>query len=112
VLTNYTTPAWMKANGACILAGCAADANGNVGYYIVHRMCTQPNTTYNGNGPLGVPNQCATLQSQGGGNSGGSMAVGHWDFQGNPQIYYRVTTLVVGPRNTQSVVEAMVALSN
>ncbi len=110
--TNYTTPSWMLANGGCVAPSCAPDSNGNVAYYIVHRMCTQANTTYNGVGGTGVPNQCATLAATGGASTGGSMSVGSYSFQTNPQIYYRVTTLVVGPRSTQAVVEAMIALSN
>ena len=40
------------------------------------------------------------------------MSVGSHDFQSTPQLYYRVTTLVTGPRNTQSIVQAMLVLSN
>jgi Tfp pilus assembly protein PilX len=109
---TYTDPTWFQANGTCAVAGCAADANGNVTYYVVHRMCTQANTTYNGTGATGQHNTCATLTATGGSSTGGSMGVGSYNFQTNPQLYYRVTTLVVGPRNTEAVVQAMVALSN
>ena len=108
---NYSNPTWFQANGACLVAGCAPDANGNVTYYVVHRMCTEPNTAYNGS-QLGVPNQCATLTATGGASTGGSMQVGSHDFQPNPQLYYRLTALVIGPRNTQSVVQSMLVLSN
>lgn len=108
---SYSDPAWFQANGACAVAGCAPDANGNVTYYVAHRMCTEPNTAYNGS-LSGVPNTCATLASTGGGSTGGSMSVGGHDFQTNPQLYYRITALIVGPRNTQAVGQSMVVLSN
>jgi len=108
---NYSNPAWFQANGACAVAGCAPDGNGNVTYYVAHRMCTEPNTAYNGS-LSGVPNTCATLVPIGGASDGGSMNVGSHDFQPNPQLYYRVTALIVGPRNSQAVVQSMVVLSN
>ena len=108
---NYSDPNWFVANGVCATAGCAPDANGNVGYYVVHRMCSQPNTAYNGIGPTGAANACATFL-QNGATSGGSMAVGNPNFVAPPDIYYRVTSLVVGPRNSEAVVQAMVVLSN
>jgi Tfp pilus assembly protein PilX len=105
VTTNYTNPAWFQANGACAVAGCAPDANGNVSYYVVHRMCTLKNLVYNG-----PNNLCATLPHVGT-CSGGSHGTPQ-KFPCPPDIYYRVTTLIVGPKNTQSVVQAMVALAN
>ena len=108
---NYSDPNWFLANGVCA-AGCAADANGNVSYYVVHRMCTQPNTAYNGVGPTGAANACATFLAVGGVLTGQSMAVGNPGFIAPPEIYYRVTTLVVGPRNSSSVVQAMLVFSN
>ncbi|HTS54532.1 MAG TPA: hypothetical protein VMH26_14755 [Burkholderiales bacterium] len=107
---NWTSSAYWAANSVCVNA-CAPDANGNITRYVIHRMCQYPNTNYNGNGPGGQPQSCATLAA-GGAGSGGSMSVGSHDFQPTPQLYYRVTTLVTGPRNTQSIVQAMLVLSN
>jgi type IV pilus assembly protein PilX len=87
--------------------GGAADAAGNVVRYVIHRMCTEPNTAYNGTN-AGVPNNCALNTPTSGGGSGGSMAVGSPQFQGIPQIYYRITTRVEGPRNTVSIVQVSV----
>jgi type IV pilus assembly protein PilX len=109
---NYSDPTWFQANGACAVSGCAPDANGNVSYYVVHRMCTQANTAYNGTGGTGVPNQCATLAATNPGQTGNSQSIGGSGFQPPPQLYYRVTTLVTGPRNSQSVVQAMLIFSN
>lgn len=108
---NWTSSAYWAAGSVCVNA-CAADANGNIARYVIHRMCQYPNTNYNGNGPGGQPQSCATLTASGGAGTGGSMSVGSHDFQSTPQLYYRVTTLVTGPRNTQSIVQAMLVLSN
>ena len=107
---NYFDSTWFAANGQCLPAGCAPDANGNVTYYVVHRMCTQRNAPYNGNGATGQPNQCATLTSTGNSSTGGGMGVGSYQYQTTPQLYYRITALVVGPRNTQAAVQVMVVI--
>ena len=107
---NYFDSTWFAANGQCVVAGCAPDTNGNVTYYVVHRMCTQRNTPYNGNGATGQPNQCATLTATGNSSTGGSMSVGGYQYQSTPQLYYRITALVIGPRNTQAAVQVMIVI--
>ncbi len=110
-----TEPDWNDpaswASAVC-LNGCAADASGNRVYYLIHRMCTQANTAYNGTGATGQPNQCATLTATGTSSTGNSNNVGSFGFQTTPQLYYRVTTRVVGPRNASSIVQSMIVLSN
>lgn len=88
------------------------DTAGNNIYVIIHRMCTQPNTTYNGNGAGGVANICSLYFPTSGASTGGSMSVGSFTFQGNPQLYYRITSRVQGPRNTFSFVQTMVTMPN
>lgn len=88
------------------------DASGNQIYVIVHRMCTQPNTAYNGNGAGGVANICSLYFPTSGASTGGSMSVGSFTFQGNPQLYYRITSRVQGPHNTLSFIQTMVTLPN
>jgi Tfp pilus assembly protein PilX len=94
------------------LNGGAADAAGNVISYVIHRMCTEPNTTYNGVGAGGNNNQCALSTAAGGSSGGGSMAVGSVQFTGNPQVYYRITARSQGPKNTESYVQSMAAVTN
>jgi Tfp pilus assembly protein PilX len=91
------------------LNGGAPDAAGNVISYVIHRMCTLPNTSYNGAG-----NQCATQAPSGAAATGGSMraATDTPSFAGTPQVYYRVTSRIQGPRNTETYVQAMVAITN
>lgn len=98
--------AW--ASSIVLNAG-AADAAGNVVRYVVHRMCTEPETAYNGkNG--GVDNQCALAYPLSSAALGGSVSTGAPVFEGIPNLYYRVTTRVDGPRNTVSVVQASVLI--
>jgi Tfp pilus assembly protein PilX len=94
------------------LNGGAEDAAGNVVSYLIHRMCTCPDTAYNANCVGGATaNQCAMSMPSGGSTTGGSMAVGSVVFQGTPQIYYRVTVRSAGPRNTASYVQSMIAIT-
>lgn len=94
---------------AVVLSGGAPDAAGNVVRYVIHRMCTEPDTAYNGSN-AGVANQCALFFPVTGASTGGSMAVGSTQFEGIPQLFYRVTTRVDGPRNTISVTQVSVLI--
>lgn len=85
----------------------AVDASGNVVRYVINRMCTEANTPYNGSN-AGVPNQCGLFFPPTAAATGGSLAVGAPNFQGIPQLYYRVTVRVEGPRNTVSIVQASI----
>ncbi|MBI1964752.1 MAG: hypothetical protein HYV99_09970 [Betaproteobacteria bacterium] len=96
------------AESTCI-NGCGEDAAGNTIRYMIHRMCTEPNTPYNGTN-AGVANQCALSYPAVGGSTGGSMTVGASQFEGIPQLYYRITTRVDGPRNTVSVIQVSVLI--
>jgi Tfp pilus assembly protein PilX len=101
-------PNWFDAaswSESVTLNGGAPDASGNVVRYVIHRMCTLPDTPYNSSSPT---NECALYFALSGGAAGGSMAVGAPQFVGTPQIYYRVTTRVEGPRDTVSVIQTSV----
>jgi hypothetical protein len=91
--------------GALCMNSCAADANGNAAWYIVQRMCTQPNQAYNA-----ATNSCA--QSQGGSASvcANSAGFGVPPMECVPSLYYRITARVTGPRNSVSVVQIIVAI--
>ncbi len=81
------------------------DGSGYTVSYVIHRMCKDPDKPYNG-----ADQQCAMTFPSSAGASGGGMAVGATVFEGNPQLYYRITARVVGPRNTVSIVQAVVLL--
>lgn len=104
-------PNWFAEDiwqNAVTVAG--ADAAGNTVQYVIHRLCTQPDTAYNGIN-AGVANQCATsLTTTPASNAavGTSVKLGASVYQTNPMVYYRITSRVLGPRNTVSVVQATV----
>jgi Tfp pilus assembly protein PilX len=90
--------------------GGAEDPAGYTVSYIIHRMCTQSNTPYNGSN-AGVQNECA-LYYEGGASVGGSNRSAATMFEGNPQVYYRITARVQGPRDTQTFVQSFVTIMN
>jgi len=92
------------------LNGGAPDASGNVIRYQIHRMCTLRDLPHNGADALGNTNECARYFALSAAASGGSMAVGAPQFLGTPELYYRVTTRVEGPRNTVSVIQTSVLI--
>jgi len=123
-------PDWSKAeswvNQAC-LDGCNADATtGNIVSYKIHRMCTEPNTIFNGVGATGNQNQCGKYDASTDGTTGAYRTRKHGESSrvyeellgqggGSPgsssiSVYYRVTVRVRGPRDTLSIVQAMVML--
>jgi Tfp pilus assembly protein PilX len=89
---------------AVSLNGGIPDAAGNTIKFVIHRMCTLPNLAYNGVSG-GVTNECSLYYGTGSGTSGGSMSVGAAQFEGTPQVYYRITVRVDGPRNTVSIIQ-------
>lgn len=87
----------------------AADAAGNIVRYVIHRMCNCADVSYNENcAGSTTPNVCGLYYPIETGAAGGSMSVGSPVFVGIPQIYYRITTRVDGPRNTVSITQVTV----
>lgn len=94
-------PIWTSAR---TLNGGVADNAGNVVRYVIHRMCT---TTGGYNDP---GNQCLMSATTSSATEGNDQSIGAAQYQGTPQLYYRVTTRVDGPRNTYTVVQMTVLL--
>lgn len=89
------------------------DAGGNTVSYLIHRMCTCPDTPYNGS-CAGVANQCALTTPSTAApppGAGDSFTIGAPGYLQDPMVYYRITVRTVGPRNTTSFVQAMVAIA-
>lgn len=78
-------------------------ATGNTVSYTIQRLCNSAGD------PAAVGVDCAAAQSAGS-TSGSSKGAGFIALQYNSQVYYRITSRVVGPRNTVSYVQAIVAL--
>lgn len=104
----YDANTWAAAPALTYASGVGVPADYTVSY-IVHRMCTQPNTAHNGSN-AGVPNKCgmSTDNVNEGGPVGAPGAEG--EFGGLNRVYYRITVRVVGPRNTVSLVQSMVSV--
>lgn len=88
------------------------DAVGNTVQYVIHRLCTQPNTAYNGkNGS--VANECSTSEATSPASNasvGSSVQVGAAVYNTSPMVYYRITARAKGPKNATSVVQATVLI--
>lgn len=88
------------------------DTAGNTVNYVIQRMCLttgDPNTDANpcATSPTAASGSCpGGTTCTGGGGRGGTGS----NVNAAKQTYYRITVRVTGPRNTQSLVQAMVAL--
>jgi type IV pilus assembly protein PilX len=88
------------------------DAVGNTVAYVIQRMCANtgdPNTEINScsTSPQASAGSCpGGTTCTGGGGRGGTGS----NVNSAKQTYYRITVRVSGPRNTQSLVQAMVSL--
>lgn len=80
------------------------DASGNEVFYVIHRLCSIP-------GLINLPAQsCATSVGIG---TRSSMDAPTYDAQGlltSNRVYYRITSRIVGPKNTVSFVQAVVLI--
>lgn len=71
--------------------------------YIIHRLCSNPVAYTDGT------NSCVTYVPPSSKSEGrNSLNTGEQPFTGNAIPYYRITTRVLGPRNTVSYVQAVV----
>lgn len=77
------------------------DAAGNTVQYVIHRLCNSTGVPAS-SGCSAAPVEAA---QEGGSQGGGQTAI-----RPDPQIYYRITARVTGPRNTVSFVQAIVSL--
>lgn len=95
------------ANCGMVAAAVASDRlpEGYAATYVINRMCDSE----------GSPNDpslfCSSYLSTSGGSGStkGGASYGQMPLTGTSQQYYRITTRVVGPRNTESIVQAIVA---
>lgn len=87
-------------------------STGNTVSYLIQRMCDkegEANTDLNScaSSPFASAGSCpGGTTCTGGGGRGGTGS----NVNSSKQTYYRITVMVSGPRNTQSLVQAMVAL--
>jgi Tfp pilus assembly protein PilX len=77
------------------------DAAGNQVRYVIHRLCTFAGQ------PPGGANNCLSTTSAGSGQ-GSSKGAGVQNPSGTAVWYYRITSRVIGPRNTASYVQTLI----
>jgi type IV pilus assembly protein PilX len=100
VLVKTCSPACANCGRVCRLP---TDANtGNTVSYTIQRLCQTPGD------PMQVPTGCAS-GAQRSTLVGASLAAGAVTLPMITQYYYRITTRTVGPRNTVSYVQTIVA---
>lgn len=100
---------WSKFWGDNLAASAktlTTDNAGNTVSYVIQRMCSLPGDAQS------TANECATSPRASAGTcAGGSSCDSQKDnLAGVSQVYYRITVKVVGPRNTESFTQAIVAL--
>ncbi|MCX8087291.1 MAG: hypothetical protein N3C63_10395 [Rhodocyclaceae bacterium] len=77
---------------------------GNKVYYLIQRLCSGEGQPYTGGLTCVGPPPSAES------NTGGSKAVSVVALQRANKVYYRITSKIVGPRNTVSFVQTVVAM--
>jgi Tfp pilus assembly protein PilX len=103
---NYLQPNNAVWNNALTLP---ADAFGNISSYLIYRMCSQPDTPYNGSN-AGIQNVCAISMSNQTSNSGNSSGYNAFNFSGRPQVYFQIITKTVGSKGATDVTVSTVKL--
>jgi len=94
-------PAKPNFNWSTAAVNLGDNGNGNQVQYVIHRLCDAP----------GDPASKNCIRGSGGGavaGTKGGAVYGSFALSGTTQIYYRITTRIVGPRNTISYVQVMV----
>jgi type IV pilus assembly protein PilX len=104
-----TEPDWKDSTTWATAQQMTDSATGSNIAFLIYRMCTQPDTPYNGDNG-GVPNQCAVRTVSGIAAGGASNNVGAVVFGNASQLYYRVVIRVIGPRGT-TFTDTFVAIS-
>lgn len=80
-----------------------ADAQGNVIRYVIHRMCAAADSP---------PDDCIMFFPPAVAGAMSSKQTGAPAYEAFPQIYYRVTTRVEGPRNNVTVIQTSVLIQS
>lgn len=98
-------PDWTVDTAWTVKKAAGTDGVGNELEYVIHRMCSQANTSYNGD-----INQCMTIESESAQVLGNSLSAGSFQFKGAPQISYRITMRSKGPKGAYTVVQTFYTL--
>lgn len=94
---------WKNSIPAAAINTLGTDAAGNTVRYVIHRLCSDDGS------PTAVACSSSPNDTGASGNSKGSPSGGP-PLAAVPQVFYRITAQVSGPRNTQSYVQVVVAM--
>jgi len=95
---------WMDLNEwnkAAVLNGGAADVSGNVVYYVIERLCRDPNVANTSTSCAATPDNAAIT------GEGIDASQANY-FTRPPATHYRITAKSVGPRNSVTIVQMLV----
>ena len=85
-------------------AGTTLDTTGNHVYYLIQRLCSIP-------GSINAPSQSCTVASASGlGSTQGTPDYSRYGLPSKNEAYYRITSRVVGLKNTVSYVQAVILM--
>lgn len=104
--TPANEPDWWDPNtwtNAAQLNAGTPDASGNVIYYLIHRLCKDPNASNNASGQ-----SCAATPDNTAISGEGIDASAPNYFTRPPATHYRITARSVGPRNSIAIVQTLV----
>lgn len=90
---------WDKSDRAVLVE---TDAGGNQVRYVIHRLCGAPGAL------TAATQECVTSSDPTKGGTLRALEGGERVLAGQTQVYYRITARVDGPKNTVSIIQAMV----
>lgn len=102
--TPVNEPDWWDNNtwnNAAVLNAGTPDASGNVVYFIVHRLCKDPNVSHGDTTCAATPDNTAIS------GEGVDASMPNY-FTRPPATHYRITARSVGPRNSVAIVQTLV----
>jgi len=97
---NPATYPWDGADASTLVT--ADDGTGNKVQYVVHRLCSLADKAIND-----ANQQCVQIGAAGSAGSKGGGSYGVLPLSSTVQPYFRITVRVLGPRNTESFVQAI-----
>jgi len=95
---------WDQYNWTGSAIALPADAAGNQVSYVVHRLCQISGD------PSGAGNNCLSTVITGSTPPGSSKGAGRKGPSGTAQYYYRITSRIIGPRNTVSYTQTLIQI--
>lgn len=103
---------WTIPDSWLVARNLGTDTTGNTQYIVIQRLCTQGEITYNGTNGSGVINLCALRYPTSDVAAGNSTGFGSFQYDLEPQIFYRVVARSVGPKGTTAISMSTIAVAS